>query len=62
VSLEPPPNVDLDKCTRCGLCEKSCVYGAIKVKKSENLFAIDANVCEACGMCISVCPYYALSY
>jgi len=62
VSLDPPPTVDLDKCTRCGLCEKSCVYGAITVKKSENLFAIDANECEACGMCISVCPYYALSY
>jgi len=62
VSLEPPPTVDLDKCTRCGLCEKSCVYGAITVKKSENLFAVDADKCEACGMCISVCPYYALSY
>jgi dihydroorotate dehydrogenase (NAD+) catalytic subunit len=62
VFLDPPPNVDLDKCTRCGLCEKSCVYNAITVKKSENLFAIDANKCEACGMCISVCPYYALSY
>jgi dihydroorotate dehydrogenase subfamily 1 len=62
VSLDSPPNVDLEKCTRCGLCEKSCVYGAITVKKSENLFAIDANKCETCGMCISVCPYYALSY
>ncbi len=62
VSLDPPPTVDLERCTRCGLCEKSCVYGAITVKKSENLFAIDANKCEACGMCISVCPYFALGY
>jgi dihydroorotate dehydrogenase subfamily 1 len=62
VSLEPPPSVDLEKCTRCGLCEKSCVYGAITVKKAENLFAVDADKCEACGMCISVCPYFALSY
>jgi dihydroorotate dehydrogenase (NAD+) catalytic subunit len=62
VSLDPPPSVDLEKCTRCGLCEKSCVYGAITVKKAENLFSIDANKCEACGMCISVCPYFALSY
>ncbi len=62
VSLDPPPTVDLERCTRCGLCEKSCVYDAITVKKSENLFAIDANKCEACGMCISVCPYFALSY
>jgi dihydroorotate dehydrogenase (NAD+) catalytic subunit len=62
VSLDPPPSVDLDKCTRCALCEKSCVYEAITVNKSENLFAIDANKCEACGMCISVCPYHALGY
>jgi len=62
VSLDPPPSVDLDKCTRCGLCEKSCVYGAITVKKKENLFVIDAETCEGCGMCVSVCPYYALSY
>ncbi|MBN2229633.1 MAG: 4Fe-4S binding protein [Candidatus Thorarchaeota archaeon] len=62
VSLDPPPTVDLERCTRCGLCEKSCVYGAIRVNKAENFFAIDANRCEACGMCVSVCPYYALSY
>ncbi|TFH03439.1 MAG: 4Fe-4S dicluster domain-containing protein, partial [Candidatus Thorarchaeota archaeon] len=62
VSLDPPPTVDLDKCTRCGLCEKSCVYNAITVKKKENIFVIDAEKCEGCGMCVSVCPYYALSY
>jgi dihydroorotate dehydrogenase subfamily 1 len=62
VSLDRPPSVDLERCTRCGLCEKSCVYGAITVKKTESLFAVDANKCEACGMCISVCPYFALSY
>ena len=62
VSLDPPPTVDMGKCTICGLCQKSCVYGAITANKKENLFAIDANKCEGCGMCISVCPYFALSY
>ncbi len=62
VNLDPPPVVDMDKCTICGLCEKSCVYGAITSNKKENLFAIDANKCEGCGMCVSVCPYFALSY
>ena len=55
------PVVDLEKCTRCGLCEKSCVYGAIEVIKKENLFEIDDKICQSCGMCISVCPYHALS-
>jgi dihydroorotate dehydrogenase subfamily 1 len=61
IHLERKPLVDLDKCTRCGLCKKSCVYGAIEVSKQDNLFAIDEEVCQSCGMCISVCPYHALT-
>ena len=61
IHLEPPPRVDLEKCTKCGLCEKSCVYHAITVEKAKDLFVIDSNKCEGCGMCISVCPYYALN-
>ncbi|MFW9910435.1 MAG: 4Fe-4S binding protein [Candidatus Thorarchaeota archaeon] len=61
VDLIGPPLVDLEKCTRCGLCPKSCVYNAITVNKSKNLFLIDEDSCQSCGMCISVCPYYALS-
>lgn len=61
VRLKGPPGVDLEKCTRCALCMKSCVYGAITVDKSENLFEIDESRCQSCGMCISVCPYRALS-
>jgi dihydroorotate dehydrogenase (NAD+) catalytic subunit len=60
-TLTPPPTVDMDKCTLCGLCPKSCVYGAITVDKKKNLFEIDKDLCQACGMCISVCPYHALS-
>ncbi|NHI90721.1 MAG: 4Fe-4S dicluster domain-containing protein [Candidatus Thorarchaeota archaeon] len=59
--LIPPPAVDMEKCTLCGLCPKSCVYGAITVDKKRNLFEIDKDLCEACGMCISVCPYHALN-
>ncbi|NHI82953.1 MAG: 4Fe-4S dicluster domain-containing protein [Candidatus Thorarchaeota archaeon] len=61
VSLRPPPKVDLDACTRCGLCEKSCVYHAITVNKAEDFFEINSETCEGCGMCVSVCPYNALS-
>jgi dihydroorotate dehydrogenase subfamily 1 len=59
--LRNKPQVDLEKCTRCGLCEKSCVYDAITVNKKEDLFEINEEKCERCGMCISVCPFYALS-
>jgi dihydroorotate dehydrogenase subfamily 1 len=60
-TLTPPPSVDMEKCTLCGLCPKSCVYGAITVDKKKDLFEIDKDLCQACGMCISVCPYHALS-
>jgi dihydroorotate dehydrogenase (NAD+) catalytic subunit len=60
-TLSEIPKVDLEKCTKCGLCPKSCVYQAITVKKDEDLFFIDDEKCEGCGMCISICPYYALS-
>ncbi len=59
--LEYPPTVDLEKCTRCALCEKSCVYHAITVDKKKDIFEIDESLCAQCGMCISVCPYNALS-
>ncbi len=61
VELKGIPTVDHAKCTRCGLCPKSCVYDAITVDKKENLFVINEEKCQRCGMCISVCPYHALS-
>ncbi len=60
-TLTPPPSVDMEKCTLCGLCPKSCVYGAITVDKEKDFFEIDSDLCQACGMCISVCPYHALN-
>ncbi|MFW9921480.1 MAG: 4Fe-4S binding protein [Candidatus Thorarchaeota archaeon] len=61
VDLTEEPMVDLEKCTLCGLCPKSCVYHAITVDKKKNIFFIDEEKCQRCGMCISVCPYNALS-
>ncbi len=60
-TLSTPPEVDMEKCTLCGLCPKSCVYRAITVDKENGIFEINKDLCEACGMCISVCPYHALS-
>jgi dihydroorotate dehydrogenase subfamily 1 len=61
VSLEPPPKLDLEKCTLCGLCAKSCVYNAVTVDKGKGTINIDPDACQACGMCISICPHHALS-
>jgi dihydroorotate dehydrogenase subfamily 1 len=61
VKLTPPPKLDDEKCTKCGLCVKSCVYDAITLDKKAGVLTIDKQKCEGCGMCISVCPYVALT-
>lgn len=46
--------VDFDKCTRCGICTRSCFYDAIKVTKVGAV--VNTNKCDGCGMCMEVCP------
>jgi dihydroorotate dehydrogenase (NAD+) catalytic subunit len=53
-----PPLVNMDLCNKCGICEKVCSYGAIKVKETTE---IDESACYGCGLCVSVCPRRALS-
>ncbi len=50
--------MDEEKCKSCGLCEVSCVYGAIRVPKDGGLqpARVDREKCQACGLCASVCP------
>lgn len=54
-----PPELDVDTCTGCGLCETSCVYDAIHVidKKA----TLRPERCYGCGLCVTRCPVRALS-
>lgn len=45
-------------CIACGLCEKKCKFGAIKVEN--NLAVIDYSKCTACLECVKVCPVKAI--
>lgn len=47
-----------DKCTSCGMCKDSCMFGAIRYEKKTTTTITDA--CEACGVCWSMCPYKAI--
>ena len=47
--------IDLDKCTRCGLCEELCRFNAIRD------FQVDAIACEGCGFCSHICPAAAIT-
>ena len=47
--------IDEKLCTRCGLCQEVCRFGAIKDLK------IDPTACEGCGFCWRVCPENAIT-
>ncbi len=55
--------VDEKKCIGCGLCELSCSFSAIRLKKvvgkgfrAENFSAL----CKGCGVCAAACPQHAI--
>ncbi len=50
--------IDHTLCNLCGLCEKSCPFGAIAAGKET--VAVDER-CTLCGACVNVCPQAALS-
>jgi dihydroorotate dehydrogenase (NAD+) catalytic subunit len=58
-TIHVPPTLDVETCTGCGLCEASCVYGAIHV--TDDKAKLSPEVCYGCGLCVTRCPVRALS-
>jgi len=54
-----PPELDVDTCTGCGLCQASCVYDAIHVVDEKA--TLTPEKCYGCGLCVTRCPVRALS-
>ena len=52
-------SVDLQKCTRCGLCARDCPYVVLAVD-AKNGPRVIREACVACGHCVAVCPQAAL--
>ncbi len=47
--------VDKTQCVACGVCENTCVLGAVKVHYG--CFAVvEENSCVGCGKCANLCP------
>jgi MinD superfamily P-loop ATPase len=55
----PVPEIDLDKCTRCGKCSDICQFNAIVVV-GETVMAFQ-ELCHSCGGCMAVCPENAVT-
>lgn len=45
-------------CIGCGICEKTCTAGAVKV--TDNCAVIDEDACLSCGMCSVKCPRHVI--
>jgi len=58
---EGPPEVNMERCTLCGQCEKSCVYGAIHQDKKAGILDIDEQKCFRCGLCVTRCKLKAIT-
>jgi len=50
--------IDHPICNLCGLCQKSCPFGAITA--GDDKITVDER-CTLCGACVNVCPQAALS-
>jgi ech hydrogenase subunit F len=45
-----------EQCIYCGICEKKCPTGAIKVVREQKIWEIDHLCCIQCRNCVEVCP------
>lgn len=55
----PVPQIDEDKCTRCGKCAEVCAYNAIAVLSKKVL--VFPELCHSCGSCQYFCPTNAIT-
>jgi MinD superfamily P-loop ATPase len=49
--------INLDKCTECGLCRELCRFDAISSE-----YKVDPIDCEGCGVCVYFCPEDAIDF
>ena len=54
------PQLDSEKCTRCGECQRLCRFDAIDFSE-ESGYSINEFACDCCGLCALACPEEAIT-
>lgn len=54
------PDIDIDKCSLCGECVKTCQFNALFNTK-KNIIVFE-KMCHACGTCALVCSPEAITF
>ena len=52
------PEIDREKCIKCGMCEDFCPEGCISGPRDEakKPAKVDYDYCKGCGICAANCP------
>lgn len=58
LSYKDKPDIDLNKCTACGLCVKSCPMKNLEIREKK---IVRQKRCTMCYRCVSNCPNQALT-
>jgi electron transport complex protein RnfB len=53
--------VDTSACNGCGVCEKRCQVGAVRVSTKEKTAGVNRDRCIGCGLCVPACAQNAIS-
>ncbi len=51
---------NIDECILCGICQRNCPSGALRVDKKAGIWAIDRFACVQCKYCVQTCPKHSL--
>lgn len=52
--------VDATACAGCGICEKRCQVGAVRVVPETGIAVVNPDRCLGCGVCVPGCPEQAI--
>jgi ferredoxin len=53
--------VDASQCDGCGVCERRCQVGAVRVVAKGQPAEVNLKLCIGCGLCVQTCPRSAVS-